>query len=123
VAREKKLQALHDSLGSDIARLAELLLHVTARHRRHRDYTRHHLTDALYELIAAFPVYRTYVRPATRAVRDADRRQIEEAARRARAARPDLDGALLEFLVQVLTLQITGTAESEFVQRFQQLCA
>ncbi len=123
IAREKKLLVLREGLGSDVGRLAELLLQVCERHRRHRDYTRHHLTEALRELLAAFPVYRAYVRPHAKQVRAEDQAHIEEAARRVRAARPDIDGALLDFIVQILTLHVGGRQESEFVLRFQQLCA
>lgn len=122
-ARAKKLLVLREALGSDVNRLAELLLHVCERHRRHRDYTRQHLTDALFELLACFPVYRTYVRPAAGQVSDADRQCIDEALRRVRAARPDLDTTLLDFIQHLLTLNVTGKLESEFVLRFQQLSA
>ncbi|HEY2804734.1 MAG TPA: malto-oligosyltrehalose synthase [Gemmatimonadales bacterium] len=122
-AREKKLLVLREVLGSDVGRLAELLLNVCERHRRHRDYTRHHLTEVLRELLACFPVYRTYARPVAKQISDDDRRYIEEAARRARGFRPDLDGTLIDFVVQILTLNVAGQLESEFVLRFQQLCA
>jgi (1->4)-alpha-D-glucan 1-alpha-D-glucosylmutase len=121
VAREKKLLALRETLGSDVNRLAELLLQVCERHRRHRDYTRHQLTDAVRELAAAFPVYRSYVRPAAHEAGDADRRVIGAAVARAKAARPDLDAALFDFLESLLTLQVGGDLEADFVIRFQQL--
>ena len=58
---EKKHQVLRELLASDVNRLAALFLEVCERHRRHRDYTRHELHEALREVIACFPVYRTYV--------------------------------------------------------------
>ena len=122
-AREKKLLVLRDTLGSDVNRLAESLLNICERHRRHRDFTRHHLTEALRELLADFPVYRSYVRPGVTQVGAHDRAHIEEALRRARAARPDIDPPLLDFIGQILTLQVEGAAESDFVVRFQQLSA
>jgi (1->4)-alpha-D-glucan 1-alpha-D-glucosylmutase len=121
LAREKKLLVLRETLGSDVSRLADQLLQVCERHRRHRDYTRHHVTDAVRELVAAFPVYRSYVRPATNEVRDADRAAIAAAVARAKEARPDLDPALLDFIESLLTLAVVGPVEAEFVLRFQQL--
>ncbi len=121
VACEKKLLALRETLGSDVNRLSELLLQVCERHRRHRDYTRHQLTDAVRELATAFPVYRSYVRPAAREASEADRRVIGAAVARVKAARPDLDAALLDFLESLLTLQVGGDLEADFVIRFQQL--
>ena len=64
VVHDRKLFVLREVLGSDVNRLADLLLDICERHRRHRDYSRHQLTDALREIIACFPVYRTYVVPA-----------------------------------------------------------
>ena len=63
LVRDKKILVLREVLGSDVNRLTDLLLQICERHRRHRDYSRHQLTDALRELIAWFPVYRTYVQP------------------------------------------------------------
>ena len=62
LVREKKHQVLRELLGSDVNRLTALFVEVCERHRRHRDYTRHELHEALREVIACFPVYRTYVR-------------------------------------------------------------
>ncbi len=59
----RSVLVLREVLGSDVNRLTDLLLQICERHRRHRDYSRHQLTDALRELIAWFPVYRTYVQP------------------------------------------------------------
>jgi maltooligosyltrehalose synthase len=51
---------------------------VCERNRRHRDYTRHELHEALREVVACFPVYRTYVRPQAGEVSEADARTISE---------------------------------------------
>ena len=75
-SREKKHQVHARGAGSDVNRLTALLVEVCERHRRHRDYTRHELHEALRELIACFPVYRTYVQ-----------RRARRAARRRRARR------------------------------------
>jgi (1->4)-alpha-D-glucan 1-alpha-D-glucosylmutase len=121
IVRDKKLLVLRDVLGSDVNRLVDLLVEVCERHRRHRDYTRHHLTGALRALIACFPVYRTYVRPAAGRVTDADRHVVDQAVAAATTERPDEEAPLLAFLGQLLTLEIQGTLEAEFVARFQQL--
>jgi (1->4)-alpha-D-glucan 1-alpha-D-glucosylmutase len=121
VAREKKLLVLREGLGSDVNRLAELLLRITDRHRRHRDYTRHLLTEGLRELLAAFPVYRTYVRPDRGHISDEDHKVITEATAEAKRRRPDIDSELFDFLRGMLTLAVRGELESTFVKRFQQL--
>jgi (1->4)-alpha-D-glucan 1-alpha-D-glucosylmutase len=121
VAHEKRLLVLREGLGSDVNRLAELLLRICERHRRHRDYTRHLLTEGLRELLASFPVYRTYVRPERADVRPEDRDTIQTATAAAKHRRPDIDAELFDFLCAMLTLGVRGELESTFVKRFQQL--
>jgi (1->4)-alpha-D-glucan 1-alpha-D-glucosylmutase len=121
LARDCKRQALTDLLGSELNRLTTLFLAVCERHRRHRDYTRHELHEALREVATAFPVYRAYARPGT--VSDTDRRRVEAAIAAAAAARPDLDRELLRFLADLLLLRVPGALETELALRFQQLSA
>jgi (1->4)-alpha-D-glucan 1-alpha-D-glucosylmutase len=121
LVREKKHLALRELLGSDVNRLTALLVRVCERHRRYRDYTRHELHEALRELLAAFPVYRTYVDPATGRVSETDRRRIAEATATAKECRPDVDPALFDFLRDVLELRQRGALEEELAARFQQL--
>jgi (1->4)-alpha-D-glucan 1-alpha-D-glucosylmutase len=118
---DRKLYVLREVLGSDVNRLADLLLEIVERHPTHRDYSRHQLADAIRETVAQFPVYRTYVRPDVNIVSATDRAYIDEALAGAAARREDLETALFDFLRQLLTLEIAGTSEREFVARFQQL--
>jgi (1->4)-alpha-D-glucan 1-alpha-D-glucosylmutase len=121
--RDKKVLVLRDVLGSDVNRVTNLLLQICERHRRHRDYSRHQLTDALRELIAWFPVYRTYIQPYAGRLSAKDREYVESATERAARERPDIEATLFEFLRDLLSLSITapGDLEKEFVARFQQL--
>ena len=121
VARAKKHLVMREVLGSDVNRLTALFLDVCERHRRHRDYTRHELHEVLREVIAHFPVYRTYVRAETGEVHPDDARYVTEATDSAKAARPDLDAALFDFFQDLLLLRLRGSAETELVMRFQQL--
>ncbi|HEX7087929.1 MAG TPA: malto-oligosyltrehalose synthase [Vicinamibacterales bacterium] len=121
VVHDRKLFVLREVLGSDVNRLTDLLLDICERHLRYRDYSRHHLTAALRELVACFPVYRTYVRPSTGDVSDRDRRIVCEAATAAAARRTDLEPALFDFLRDLLLPGIRGDLEDEFTARFQQL--
>jgi len=119
-AAEKKRQALRDVLGSDLNRLTALLVDVGERHRRHRDYTRLELEDVLVEVTAALSVYRTYLRAEEGAAGGEDRRRIEAAVAKARAARPDIDPELFAFVASVLMLEVRGELEDELALRFQQ---
>ena len=121
VAHEKKLLVLREGMGSDVNRLAELLLRICERHRRHRDYTRHLLTEGLRELIACLPVYRTYVCPDRNELRPEDRKTIDGAVAEAKRRRSDIDAELFGFLGAMLTLDVRGELEDTFVKRLQQL--
>ncbi|HEX7184673.1 MAG TPA: malto-oligosyltrehalose synthase [Thermoanaerobaculia bacterium] len=121
MVREKKLMVLGELLASDVNRLAEVFLQVCERHRRYRDYTRFELRQAIREVAACFPVYRTYVRAETGEVRERDVRYVDEAIEAARGNWPDLSPDLLDFFRDLLTLKVRGEVESELVMRFQQL--
>jgi (1->4)-alpha-D-glucan 1-alpha-D-glucosylmutase len=120
VAREQKRLVLRELLGGDLNRLTSLLAEVCERHREHRDYTRHELQEALLELIAALPVYRTYVRADQGSIGAVDRERIQAAVAEAAHARTDVERELFDFLGAILTLDVRGDLESELVMRFQQ---
>ncbi len=120
LVRTCKHLVMRQALAADVTRLTALLVEVCERHRRHRDYTRHELHEALRELIACLPVYRTYVRRGA-AVHDEDRAVVDDAAAAASALRPDLDPALFSLLADLLLLRIPGTLETELALRVQQL--
>jgi (1->4)-alpha-D-glucan 1-alpha-D-glucosylmutase len=121
LVHEKKLQVLRDVLGSDVNRLTSVLQAVCERHRRHRDYTRNELHHALRELVACFPVYRTYARAPDGPLTAQDEHYIAEAVAAAKAARKDIDAELFDFLGRLLRLEVSGDVEAELVMRFQQL--
>ncbi len=120
LVREKKLLVMREILGSDVARLTALFRRVCARHRRQRDYTEGQLRECIYEVAAALPVYRTYVRPEEGEVPARDVVYIDEAIAEAKAHRPDLGDDLFDFFRDLLMLRTTGDVEAELVRRFQQ---
>lgn len=120
LVRERKHQVLRGTLGADVNQLTALFMEVCERHRRFRDFTRHEIHEVLREIIACFPVYRTYVNAGTGTVTDEDRRYINEAIRTAMPYRQDLPSDLFEFIQSVLLLERAGPVESQFVMRFQQ---
>jgi (1->4)-alpha-D-glucan 1-alpha-D-glucosylmutase len=120
VIYEKKHLVMAEVLSSEINRLTNLAIDACEKHRRYRDYTRHELHETLRELSAAFPVYRTYVVPGAGPSPD-DAAHVEEAAKLARSRRPDLDGELFDFFVDILLGRLRGDVEDELVARFQQV--
>jgi (1->4)-alpha-D-glucan 1-alpha-D-glucosylmutase len=123
VARDGKALVLRDVLGSDINRLTALFVQICERHRDYRDYTRHEIHEAIREVMASFPVYRTYVSANTKEVTETDTRYISQAVAAAKAGRPDLEEGLFDLLQNVLLLRVWDEQEKEFVMRFQQITA
>jgi (1->4)-alpha-D-glucan 1-alpha-D-glucosylmutase len=115
-----KRQVMADALAADVSRLAALLVGICERHRRYRDYTRRDLADAVTELLASFPVYRTYAAVGASPA-EADTAHIAAAVAAVKARRPDLDGELIDFLQDLLLLRHAGEQEQEFALRFQQI--
>jgi len=120
VVAEAKDAVLRKGLAADLGRLTVLMLHVCERHRRHRDFTRHELHEALRTCIIHFPAYRSYVR-ADGEPREEDAAAILAALTAARRSRPDLEAALFDFLEAILLRQLRGPLEDELLGRFQQL--
>ena len=123
VVRLKKRLVLRETLGSDLSRLTGLFLQICEQNRDYRDYTRHEVHEAIHEVVACFPVYRTYVQAEAGTVNETDSQWLTQAMDAAKAERGDLDSRLFDFLLDILTLRVRGPLESEFISRFQQTTA
>jgi isoamylase len=122
---ECKRQILHDALASEVNMLARQLERIAGASRRWRDFTLVGLTRALTEVLAAFPVYRTYLRPGDPPT-DEDIRRVRQAIQQARRREAALDTSLFRFLEDVLLLRAEGNEEerrayTQVALRFQQL--
>ncbi len=122
VCRDKKHRVLRDLLGSDVNRLTTLLTDICEVHRDQRDYSRHDAMRAIREIVACFPVYRTYVIPERNEITEEDERYVTEAVEHSKIERPEIDPCLFDFIRDILLLKVRGNMESEFVMRFQQFC-
>jgi (1->4)-alpha-D-glucan 1-alpha-D-glucosylmutase len=120
VVHDAKQQVMQDELAAEVEHLTRLIADLSDRYRRHRDYTRREVRTALRELIACFPVYRTYVR-AGKPPAETDVTNVHAAVRAAVGLRPDIDAELVGFLGELVLGQHEGAAEREFCQRFAQL--
>jgi (1->4)-alpha-D-glucan 1-alpha-D-glucosylmutase len=120
LVHQKKLAIEHESLGSDVNRLAQLFVEICENNRDRRDYTRAEIRRAIREVAACFSVYRTYVVPDRDEITDEDRTEITKAVAAAKMQRSDIDPGLFDFIGNVLALQSRGALETEFLLRFQQ---
>jgi (1->4)-alpha-D-glucan 1-alpha-D-glucosylmutase len=100
VAYQCKKLITRTSLASELNVLAHALNQLSEGHRRSRDFTLNSLREVLGEVVACFPVYRTYVN--TDGWTQSDRRVIETAVRRARKRNPALEPSAWDFLREVL---------------------
>ncbi|MFP5352546.1 MAG: malto-oligosyltrehalose synthase, partial [Actinomycetota bacterium] len=117
---DNKMLLMKTELAADIERLTELFATVCEEHRSFRDYTRHEMRTVLREVIACFPVYRTYVSAAGGRKTETDIAYIREATGRAQGHLPHLEDNLLKFLADILLLEVKGEAAQELAMRFQQ---
>ena len=122
VVHAAKLQVMRDSLAAEVERLTSLLARVCDRHRRGRDYTRRQLRETLREILAAFPVYRSYAYPG-RPVAAADVEYVAAAVAGALQRRPGIDAGLAGFVGELLTGAHPGAAEADFAVHFAQVSA
>ena len=123
VAHDKKIAVEMEALGSDVNRLTTLFVDICESNRDQRDFTRAEIRRAIREVAACFSIYRTYVVPERNEIAEEDRKRIVRAIESAKANRTDIDGALFDFMRDVLTLKVMGKTETEFVNRFQQFSA
>ena len=113
------------AMASEINALGHLLNRLSESHRWYRDFTVNALTDAVREVIACFPVYRTYLVPGEPA-NEADARIIHRALAQARRRNPALERTVFEFLRDVLLPPqknphpVDEKLRTEFVLKFQQ---
>jgi (1->4)-alpha-D-glucan 1-alpha-D-glucosylmutase len=124
-AYRAKKDIMRTTLASELEVLAATLDRLAGTDRRSNDYTYNVLRDALAEVVASFPVYRTYVTSET--VEDEDRRFIDLAVGAARKRSELGDDRVFDFIESVLTVAAPGESINydrrevlRFAMKFQQ---
>jgi (1->4)-alpha-D-glucan 1-alpha-D-glucosylmutase len=116
VVYECKRLIASTSMASELNVLAHVLNRISEGDRRLRDFTLASLRKALREVVACFPVYRTYVNPAGETETDAQ--MIEVALSRARRRNPAMEPSVFSFVRGALLPQTSGELdEAAFRQR------
>lgn len=125
VLYRSKKRIMRSSLGSELQVLATQLNRVSESDPRTRDFTLSALRNALLEVVACFPVYRTYV--AADSVTDEDRRYVAWAIAQARKRSTAMETSIFEFVHGALLAQPLNEASARlksalvrFAMRFQQ---
>ena len=97
---ERKKLVMRTLMSGELMVLSNALDRVSEGERHTRDYTLHALRDALMDVIACFPVYRTYV--TAQGITDTDRARVRQAVADARRRSPAVDVSVFDFLQRVL---------------------
>jgi (1->4)-alpha-D-glucan 1-alpha-D-glucosylmutase len=123
---EKKKLVMQVSMSSEVNTLGHYLNTISEMDRHTRDFTLNSLIKALVEVIAFFPVYRTYINCFE--VSERDRQYIDYAVAKARRNNPATNASVFEFIGDVLQLRFYDRMEDadkrewlDFVMRFQQI--
>jgi (1->4)-alpha-D-glucan 1-alpha-D-glucosylmutase len=97
---ESKRLIIDTAMASEMTVLTHALDRIAQSSRRSRDFTRDSLREVITEVVACFPVYRTYVdedgwTPEDRAV-------LERAIARARRRNPAMESSLFDYFREVM---------------------
>ena len=124
--RSKQL-ILRMSMASELQVLAHGLNRFSERNRHSRDFTLNLLVYAMREIIASFPVYRTYVNGREPDVSAHDRRYIEYAVSEAKRRNPRHPSVVFDFVRGLLLKKADYIPEEareehlKFLSKFQQV--
>lgn len=125
---ENKRRILETSLSSELNALASQLKEFASGTRSGCDFTLGQLQSCLTNVLATFPVYRTYVTEKSRTVSEEDRVFIERAITDAKKLGDPNTSAPLTFLEDTLLLRrlaphskVIRRQQILFIMRFQQL--
>ncbi|HEX2911429.1 MAG TPA: malto-oligosyltrehalose synthase [Chloroflexia bacterium] len=126
---EKKMQIMRTSLASEITILTNMLNRISTADRYFRDFTVNGLRRAIMEVIASFPIYRTYTSREQPEVEKRDQNYVDMAVQRAKKRNAGVNPTVFDFLRDVLLLNYPDYMQDnadarerwlDFVLKFQQ---
>jgi (1->4)-alpha-D-glucan 1-alpha-D-glucosylmutase len=121
LVREKKLAVLQTLFAAELNRLAAMLFSIAAQRKAFRKLPHAELQEALAEVIACFPVYRSYITGNGGTVSAPDTATIKTAVHLACEMRKDLSPEVFAFIHALLSKPQRGKFAQQFIARFQQL--
>ena len=114
-----KQRIMRVNLASELNVLARRFHRLSMRRWHTRDFTRNGMLAALEEVIAAFPVYRTYV--DGRGAAETDRRYIDWAVAQAKKRWLVSDTSIFDFLHEILAGATARRGARQAAMQFQQV--
>ncbi|MBL8023843.1 MAG: malto-oligosyltrehalose synthase [Elusimicrobia bacterium] len=126
IVYQSKYMIMVDSMISELTVLAHRLNRDSEKDRQTRDFTLESLRRALREIVAAFPIYRTYV--DAKGWSETDAKIVDTALARTRQRHPTLEPTIMQFIRDRLLPPRNGSGNSppgrsDFAMRFQQYTA
>jgi (1->4)-alpha-D-glucan 1-alpha-D-glucosylmutase len=128
IVYEAKRLLMDTSMASEMAMLAHRLNTISEKHRTTRDFTLGSLTRVLTEIIAAFPVYRTYVGDGATEPSERDQEYIARAIAVAQDRTPTTDPSIYDWIHELLLARVPAWAteadraeRKDWLMRFQQM--
>ncbi|MBI4465398.1 MAG: malto-oligosyltrehalose synthase, partial [Acidobacteria bacterium] len=125
VIYESKKLIVMSSMASELNVLARELNRISEQNRRFQDFTLTSLQEALREMVACFPVYRTYF--SLRGWNEFDQKAVDTAIARALRRNPAMEASIFGFIRRMLlpTRADCGSEEefqrrARFAMKFQQ---
>ncbi len=100
VLYESKRLIMETAMASELNVLAHMLDRIAESNRKSRDFTLQSLRTVITEVVACFPVYRTYV--DNRGWTPEDRGSLQTAIGRARRRNPAMERSLFDFFWEVM---------------------
>ncbi len=106
------------SMASELNVLAHELNLLSEKNRRSRDFTLDGLQEALREVVACFPVYRTYI--SAQGFSTTDEMAIDEAIGQARRRNPSIDYSIFGFIRNhICPVRRAEESEEDFAERLR----
>jgi (1->4)-alpha-D-glucan 1-alpha-D-glucosylmutase len=128
IVYEAKRLIMDSSMASEIAMLAHRLNLMSEKHRTTRDFTLGVLGRALVEIIAAFPVYRTYVGDGAAEPSERDQEYLGRAVTQAKERTPATDPSIYDWIHELMlgrhpawATEADRAERDDWRMRFQQM--
>jgi (1->4)-alpha-D-glucan 1-alpha-D-glucosylmutase len=113
IVRDGKMRIMANELASELNSISRDMALVARSNPRTADFTQNVLHRGLKEIIAAFPVYRTYIDEEA-APTAADRRDLDWAVTTARRRDGAIDASVFDFLHGLLSCDLIAKPRSGF---------
>ena len=122
IVHDCKLRIMENEMSSELNVLARDAGRVARENPNTADFTRNILHRAIKQVVACFPVYRTYI-DMNGTPTSGDRRDLEWALAHARRKEADLDPSVFDFLGRLLSAELVATPRSGFSRSAVLRCA